>query len=525
LPPVKQPLSLDSSGNVPWAVQPTKQTCAGELPRPDHQRWEEFLPKKFYDMHVQKVKWQFHSDYGPSANIFGFDGICPGPTFHARYNDPILVRIFNDIDPNHTGFGVPSISTHLHNLHSPSESDGFPGYFFDSGVFKDYHYCNGYAGYNTFHHVDRNGVRHEGDPREALGTLWYHDHRQDFTAQNVYRGLAGFYLLFDDWDSGNEEDRTTWTDEKGMTQQAFGLPSGKYDVPLVFQDKLFDSNADLFFDFFNLDGMLGDKFTVNGCIQPYFEVDARKYRFRFLDGGPSRFYEFWLMDANGKYLPFDYYISNDGNLLPAPILNKQSVRIGVAERGDVVIDFSKYAGQKLYLVNRLEQTGGRGPTGKLLNPGIPLVEFRVGAKVADPSRVPNVLRALPDIPADAMSRPVTRHWEFNRRNGQWTVNKQIYDETARASIPQGSEEIWVLKNGGGGWSHPIHIHFEEGRILTRNGKAPALHEAGRKDVYTLGPGDEVKIFLRFRDFKGQYVMHCHNVVHEDHAMMIRWDIT
>ena len=113
---------------------------------------------------------------------------------------------------------------------------------------------------------------------------------------------------------------------------------------------------------------------------------------------------------------------------------------------------------------------------------------------------------------------------FNRQNGQWTVNGRLYDGNSSANIPQASEEIWVLKNGGGDWTHPIHIHFEEGRILTRNRLVPPAHERGRKDVYTLGPSEEVKIFMRFRDFKGKYVMHCHNVVHEDHAKMIRWDI-
>jgi FtsP/CotA-like multicopper oxidase with cupredoxin domain len=78
--------------------------------------------------------------------------------------------------------------------------------------------------------------------------------------------------------------------------------------------------------------------------------------------------------------------------------------------------------------------------------------------------------------------------------------------------------------GKGNWSHPVHIHFEEGRILSRNGRAPPLHERGRKDVYVISPGEELRLVLKFRDYTGKYMMHCHNLVHEDHAMMIRWDI-
>jgi FtsP/CotA-like multicopper oxidase with cupredoxin domain len=118
----------------------------------------------------------------------------------------------------------------------------------------------------------------------------------------------------------------------------------------------------------------------------------------------------------------------------------------------------------------------------------------------------------------------TRSWEFQRGNGAWQINGQFFTDKKRASPQLGSAEIWILKNGGGGWSHPIHIHHEEFRILTRNGLQPPIHEVARKDVATLGPGEEVQIFRLFRDFVGRYPMHCHNVVHEDHAMMLRWDI-
>ena len=509
----KQPVTaLDP---VPQGPTP----APGECGRPPHQRWADFFPttQKFYEMHVKENKHSFHPQL-PTQKVWGYDGLLPGPTFEARYGEPIVVRIYNDLPANSIGFGSPEISTHLHNLHDGSESDGFTGDYYSRtkfgptmtgpGAYKDHHYVNCYAGYDGFHGTD-------GDQREALGTLWYHDHRLDFTGPNVYKGLTGFYLLFDDIDSGNEND---------TSPKALRLPSGvgKYDIPLVFQDKQFDINGFLFFNQFEVDGILGDKFCVNGKIQPFFNVERRKYRFRFLDGGPSRFYEFYLT-YNGADQPFQY-IANDGNLLPAP-LTMSKVRLGVAERADIVIDFSKYPkGAHLYIVNKLEQTNGRGPSGKILNPGTQILRFDVGdlPAIPDNSRVPAKLRELP--PINLAEVVTTRRWEFARGNGGWTVNGKLFDVlTASAQPKRNTAEIWILK-GGGDWSHPIHIHFEEGRILSRNGAPPAPHEAGRKDVYVLAPNDEVRVFLRFRDFEGKYMMHCHNLIHEDHAMMIRWDI-
>ncbi len=499
--------------------QPAADSASGECGRPNHQRWADFEKEtnKFYELHVKEADHSFHPQL-PTQKVWGYDGIVPGPTFVARYGEPIMVRIFNELPANSIGFGSPEISTHLHNLHCGSTSDGFTGDYYSKtkfgptmtgpGAYKDHHYVNCRAGYDSAHQT-------EGDPRESLGTLWYHDHRLDFTAPNVYKGLAGFYLLFDELDSGDEND---------LNPTALRLPSGvgKYDIPLVFNDKQFDQNGYLFFNQFEADGILGDKFCVNGKIQPYFNVERRKYRFRMLDGGPSRFYEFYIT-YNGVDQAFTY-ISNDGNLLPAP-LTMTKVRLGVAERADIVVDFSKYPkGAKLYIVNKLDQTNGRGPSGKILNPGTQLMEFRVGdlPAVPDNSRVPALLRELP--PINLAEVVTTRRWEFAKSNGGWTINGKLFDVmTASAQPKRNTAEIWVLK-GGGDWSHPVHIHFEEGRILSRNGAPPAPHERGRKDVYVLGPGDELRVFLRFRDFEGKYMMHCHNTTHEDHAMMIRWDI-
>jgi FtsP/CotA-like multicopper oxidase with cupredoxin domain len=293
---------------------------------------------------------------------------------------------------------------------------------------------------------------------------------------------------------------------------------------MIFGDKVFDpTSGELFFDLCNLAGILGDKFTVNGKIQPYLEVYRRKYRFRLLNAGPSRVYEFFL--SNGQ--PF-IQLSNDGNLLPRS-LSRQSIRLGVAERVDVIVDFSKAnTGDKIYLQNRLEQLDGRGPTGKIIAP-TNLVEFRVGGDARDDSQIVanQPLLALPD------RRPTVqaRRWDFGRSGGEWVINGELFDpDVIRAFPRQNTAELWTFTSGGG-WQHPVHVHFEEFQILSRDGKPVPVDEIARKDVVRIGDSavgsddtGEVQIFMQFRDFLGDYPLHCHNVVHEDHAMMLRWEI-
>jgi FtsP/CotA-like multicopper oxidase with cupredoxin domain len=477
-----------------------------------HQHYDEFNPRYVYDYNICEALGQCHPQLGLST-LSTFCGCFPGPTLMMRYGSPALVRFRNCMPHVVQGFGSPETATHVHNGHHASESDGYPGYGNFPGEYMDHHFPNARAGFT---------MTPGGDPLETKHTLWYHDHCMDFTAQNVYRGLAGFYLLFDDLDSGNERDQNP---------DAFRLPSGvpdgrrvrnRYDIPIVLIDMRFDQNGKQTMDVMNMDGHLGDKYTVNGVISPYFEVEHRKYRFRILDAGPSRFYDLWF--SNGMTFQ---YIGNDGNFLPAPITANHA-KLGPAERADIVVDFSQLPASttEIYLVNREEQVDGRGPTGNTLPmaQAPKLVKFiiRPQTGVPDNSRVPAVLKPRP-----AMDLPVARErsWHFDRTNGMWTVNGQLVDlNRCDAEVKRNTAEIWNISTSGG-WAHPVHMHLEEYQVLSYNGKpVTGTHLGGRKDVFSLYPGDEMRIYMKFRDFIGKYVMHCHNVVHEDHAMMVRWDV-
>jgi FtsP/CotA-like multicopper oxidase with cupredoxin domain len=233
-----------------------------------------------------------------------------------------------------------------------------------------------------------------------------------------------------------------------------------------------------------------------------------------------------LATATTDAVPF-VVISNDGNLLSAP-LTMDHLDLWPANRYDIIVDFSQFnSGDQLYLTNWLEsRSDGAGFSGRLLSPGDQIMRFDVvGGTVQDPSRIPENFRPLPSIDLTQVKRQ--RTFVFDYTNGLWTINGKLMDPNRiDAAVEIGTAEIWTLRNDGDNWAHPIHMHFEEFQILEVNGTPvqPGTLLNSRKDVVQLGPGDEVKYFARFRDFKDRYVMHCHNVVHEDHAMMIRWDI-
>jgi FtsP/CotA-like multicopper oxidase with cupredoxin domain len=506
------------------------------------------VPSRLYKFTQQAITVTQSPDL-PQQTIWGFnDGthaISPGPTYKANYGVPQLTRNVNGLPPanQNGGFGMPTVTTHLHNAHNPSESDGNPCDFYDIGHFCDQYYPNVLAGFNSDHQPN-------GDINESLSTLWYHDHRVDFTSQNTYKGLVGFYCLFNQFDTGDES-------------TGFHLPSfPQFDIPLAFADKVYDpTTGKLAFDLFNLDGILGDKFLVNGKIQPFLQVQPRRYRFRLLDTGPSRFYQFFVTDLNNLPANNAYWvIGNDGNLLPNP-LQVQSVRIGPAERVDVIIDFSQFAGKTIYLENRLRQINGQGPVppqgffpgqvecndgnGNVLSDILPagqgslLLQFRVsGSAAQDGSVNPATNPTFYSLPDTTATARVVRTFKFDRLNGQWSINGQFMDcgfgpsgpppggfsQNFRFTVQQNSVEHWVLRNATGDWSHPVHIHLEEHQILSRNGAPPSAVERSRKDVTQLKQNERVELFFRFRDWLGKYPIHCHNVVHEDHAMMALWHI-
>jgi FtsP/CotA-like multicopper oxidase with cupredoxin domain len=536
--------------------------CEGRPPGPlwAHQRWEEFRPRVGIEAFSKPVlPGQFFHPGLPEIQpdrFWTFDGTVPFKLVKARYGEPMVFRHHNrlptDLSRN-GGFGRNTLTTHHHNGHNPAESDGFAGAFFYPGQYYDYRWPFALAGTDTINSAatdpragapdDHGGiVKVPGDWREIESTMWFHDHMIDFTSQNVYKGSAAMLNLYSSVDRGHE------AIDDGVNLR---LPSGTdaswgntdYDVNLMFAEKALDAAGQMTFDIFAVDGFIGDMMTCNAAYKPYLEVERRKYRFRILNASVSHFWKFCLSDGSAFQ-----WIANDGNLLDHPLTVRELDEQGIAERYDVVVDFSRYSvGEKLHLVNLCEHTDGLAPSRNLsLGEALAgasvdrtvgrVLEFRVARDPARPdvSQVPARLIPLPD------RKPVVRvrTFEFGRGGGgggtdqtPWTIKvdggQALPADVARISAAPkpGTAEIWNLVNGGGGWDHPVHIHFEEGQTLSRNGAAPPDWERfGRKDVWRLRPSGSVSVYLQFREFSGTYVEHCHNTAHEDHAMLLRWDL-
>ena len=555
-----------------------------------HQKFDQFAPKVAVEMwqkgaqvctnYNPQVQSSLNCGISPAASInpcfhpmmpvqsgesvWTFGGTVPPKLLLGRYGEPILFRHHNGLSPDvrkNGGFGRHTISTHEHNGHHGAENDGFAGAFFFPGQFYDYHWPIVHAGINTINTTasdPRAGApdgaggitRLPGDWHETMSSHWFHDHMFSFTSQNVYKGNAAMFNLYSSIDRGNE------TINDGVNLR---LPSGRandwgnldYDVNLMLCDKAFDQTGQLAFDIFDFDGFLGDVMMVNLATHPYFEVERRKYRFRILNGSVSRFFKLALSDGSPMI-----QIGNDGNLLPRPVVLTELDQQGIAERYDIVIDFSRYtAGTRVHLVNLAEHQSANlvakdlsiseAMSGRSSDPCVgKFLEFRVARDAAYPdvSQVPAVLIPNPDLSGIPIARE--RIFEFGKGASQTTRNSEsaatgpwgikidggamlAADYGRVSAAPKvGTREVWTLKNGGGGWDHPIHIHFEEGQILARDGKASNVPpwEKGRKDVYRLRPGGSITITLQFRDWGGMFMEHCHNTVHEDNAMLLRWDI-
>src|SRR5437016_2048726 len=410
-----------------------------------------------------------------------------GPTFKVRMNEGgVVVRMTNNL-PDHPagfpdplrGFGVNRMTTHLHGGHHPSRSDGFPdniNSFFDDNKTSRFHRFVSEPGQSydyCYPLLDPGFSTHEADATERPSTLWYHDHFFDFTGPNVYRGLAGFFLVFDDLDTGNEATGLMLPSNK-FTSQGVTNDVGPFDIPLVLQDKRVDSFGRLIYDPLDHDRFLGDTFLVNGAVQPYLaNVQRRKYRFRFLNGSNARFYRIFLTNSSGQTFPMDQ-IATEGGLLAAPIRNIQSFQIAPAERVEVVVNFKDFPDKtNLFLENRLAQDDGRKP-GDVLSRGTQLLQLRVQgtSPAADPSQVPNVLRQFAAISAQELAGARRREFKFERTDGAWAINGRFADlEHALTTSVRNRGEIWHLDSGGG-WAHPVHIHLEFMRILSRDGKLP-----------------------------------------------------
>ena len=439
---------------------------------------------------------------GLPTTVAGYNGTFPGPTIRVPQGTRTELRISNRLPARGLLYTEPfNTVTHLHGSASLPQYDGYANDRTAPGKVKNYHYPNW----------------------QAARTLWYHDHNHMLTAQGVYSGLAATYVLSDPHEQAQ-------------------LPQGEFDVPILVSDVMLNANGSLGYNDNGHAGLWGDIILVNGVPWPTMKVKPRIYRFRFLVGSITRSYRFAL--SNGK--PF-YVVGTDAGMTPK-VEAVSSWRQGTAERYEVLIDFRGYKpGQMVELRNLSNKNNVNfANTGKVMRfevvadspslmPGSRTISsipttLDIGEHPTRNSGGIETMKLTPDM---AVAKRVLR---VKRDGGEWTINNETWEDVEKSGFrrcfanPARNEvEQWTIVNESGGWFHPVHIHLIDGKIIGRNtnGGKPFAWEGGPKDVFYAGENESVTVLMQFDTGKhegGRYMVHCHNLVHEDHDMMVQFAV-
>jgi len=489
---------------IPAIAQPT-----GSRPSPV----DASVKLPYYRIQMRPLESKVHRDLkptrmwgyaAPGADAASVAATSPGPTFDIRSGQGVLVEWVNELPQSHflpidhsihgAEADKPEVRSvvHLHGGKVPPESDGYPENWFVPGKSAVCHYPN----------------------RQDAMMLWYHDHALGINRLNVFAGLLGAYIVRDDF------------------EDALNLPQGKYEIPLIVYDRVFDLESQLNYPVSGDEKnpwtpeVFGDAILVNGKLFPYLEVEPRKYRFRVLNGSNARFFHLSL--SNGVAF---HQIGTDQGLLPAPV-QVERVSIAPGERADLVVDFAGQSGNSIVMKNDVALT---------------VMQFRVGQSGArDASALPAALRPVPKTPESAAVKTrklaLVEIDDQKQRPMTMLLNNTHWNMPVTEDPTLDSTEIWELINTTDD-SHPIHLHLVRFQILDRRSfdvaeywtnnnhvkfmgpaMAPEPGEAGWKDTVRADPAMVTRIIVKFEGYVGRYVWHCHILEHEDNEMMRPFDV-
>ena len=446
---------------------------------------------------------------GVQTPIFGYNGITPGPTVLARKGKPLSVVMRNDLPDKHPNWGYEAwTSCHLHGSASKPQYDGYASDITKPKQSKTYQYPN----------------------FQNARTLWYHDHGVHHTAENAYMGLAALYLMGDEIEDGLPIPKLPKVLPPVLKTGGVITPADSvYDLPLVVADKMFASNGNLMYDDEGHSGVYGDVMLVNGVPWPTLKVARRKYRFRILNASLSRGLRLQLSNSAPMTV-----IATDGGLMPKPQTTTQ-LRCGMAERYEIVIDFAQYnPGTKIQLRNLgVPNSRDFDHTDKVMQFEVTADAFKEDNDNAFADADGNLNPANEIMLLDETKVPGIKTVKLNlhRSNSTWKVNDTTWDDIVKSNYkkvvanPNPDEiQIWEITNSSGGWFHPTHIHLVDFKILSRNGRAPYNYELGPKDVAYVGENETVRFITQFSHQTGRYMIHCHNLPHEDHDMMTQFQV-
>jgi spore coat protein A, manganese oxidase len=458
--------------------------------------------KRTLTVTMQEVHAKVHRDV-PPTRMWSYGTTALAPLIEARSGEPLEITWVNNLPIKHLlpidhslhgcGKDVPDVRTitHLHGAKVPSKDDGYPEDWFAYGKSRTCHY----------------------PLEQEAATLWYHDHAMGLNRLNTYAGLFGMFLIRDKF------------------EDSLNLPSGKYEIPLILYDRDFTNAGQLLYETsgdpehpwipeFSADGLL-----INGKIRPYFEAEPHLYRLRIVNTANSRFFNLTL--SNGEAIT---QIGSDQGLLSAPVEVKV-VSLAPAERADILIDLSKFAGQTLHL-----RTGV-----------LDILELRVSKQAVSQTviSIPKTLRPNRRIPeSEAIkTRTITLH-EYKDKYGMSMVmllNRKHWHEPTTEFPKLNTTEIWEFINLTED-THPMHLHLVRFQILDRRTfdpeeylrtqkvrfTAPAVtpdaNELGWKDTVQCPDSTVTRIIVHFEGFTGKYLYHCHILEHEANDMMRPFEV-
>jgi len=411
---------------------------------------------KHYDLTIKKAQHNFFTN--SKTNTYAFnEQTFLGPTILLENGDNVSLNYTNNLDEPTT--------VHGHGMHVPADMDGAAHQPIAVG-----------ATWSAKYTVNQ----------EAC-TNWYHPHYMGKTAEHVYMGLAGLIIIED------------------TNSKALNLPKryGEDDIPLVLQDRIFNSSGQIDYSPSmreKMHGYIGDVAITNGAIEPYVDVENKEIRFRILNGSNASVYN--LGFENGKTFK---QIATDNSFLEAPV-GLSKITLSPAERAEIVVDLSGAYGSSLVL--------------KDFNTGKKFLDINVNKSATTQTSTPNSLVSLTHLnPNDSAytRRFVLGHDRMNLQINGKSMDMSRIDE----NVPLNQVEIWEVENSMG-MNHNFHIHATHFEIIERNGKRVASNEKGYKDTVYLAPNDKVKLIVKMTDYANTtkpYMYHCHFLEHEDGGMM------
>lgn len=411
---------------------------------------------------------------GNNTPTLGYNSAYLGPTIRVRRGEDVAIRVRNNLRE--------ATTVHWHGVHLPAEADGGPHQRIEAG--------------------DEWEARFSVD--QPAATLWYHPHLMGTTARQVYQGLAGFLLIEDD------------------ESAALRLPKeyGRNDIPVVLQERRFNRDGSFRYrprmpDVMH--GYSGNTLLTNGAVEPHLTVRDQRVRLRLLNGSNSTVLRI-SFDGGHSF----QQIASDGGFLEKP-LRRQWIVLSPGERAEIVVAMP-------------------GPDKSLLL----LAESNLGSRYrALELRGAPTLEAVPEVPGNLTTISRLDPEDADRRRqfvmstmgpgGRLTINGKRMDLTRiDERVPVGSTEVWMVVNGTPGGRgmmggmmnvpHSFHVHGLQFQILSLNGEPPPPALSGWKDTVLLWPNDRAELIMRFEDYLGIYMYHCHLLEHEDDGMMGQFEV-